>query len=107
MRSVRSNAALRLLCRFVATGEVLELWRYPVKSMAGEGLACTHVDPGGVVGDRAHALMYEHKGERTPLTARQAPGMLAWSATYPFTPDATLKPGTAPPPATIVAPDGH
>jgi uncharacterized protein len=90
----------------VATGVVLELWRYPVKSMAGEGLASTHVDPGGVVGDRAHALTHEHKGERTCLTAREAPGMLGWSAAYPFAPDATLRPG-APPAVTVIAPDGR
>src|SRR4051812_25911766 len=104
MRSARSNAAWRLLCASVSTGEVLELWRYPVKSMAGEPLASTHVDPGGVVGDRAHALIHEHKGERKPLTAREAPGMLAWSASYPFAPDAALRPGSVPP-ATVIGPD--
>jgi uncharacterized protein len=90
----------------VATGVVLELWRYPVKSMAGEGLAATHVDGGGVIGDRAHALMHDHKGERKPLTAREAPRMLAWTATYPFAPDGTLRPGTVPN-ATVIGPDGR
>ena len=88
----------------MSTGEVLELWRYPVKSMGGEALRSTRVDDGGVLGDRAHALMHEHKGQVRPLTARQAPQLLAWRAEYPFAPDAGLK--GDPPPALIVAPDG-
>jgi uncharacterized protein len=33
-------------------GRVLELWRYPVKSLAGERLAVVGIDARGVVGDR-------------------------------------------------------
>ncbi len=89
----------------MATGEVLQLWRHPVKSMRGEALKSTRVDEGGVLGDRAHALVHEHKGAVKPLTARQTPGMLAWSASYPFAPDAGLR--GEPPPATLSAPDGR
>jgi hypothetical protein len=89
----------------VATGEVLQLWRHPVKSMRGEALKSTRVDAGGVLGDRAHALVHEHKGAVKPLTARQAPGMLAWSASYPFVPDASLR--GDPPPATLISPGGR
>jgi len=90
----------------VAAGTVLELWRYPVKSMGGEPLKATHVDATGVIGDRAHALTHEHKGAVKPLTAREAPAILAWRAGYPFAPDSTLKPGEVPP-ATVTAPDGR
>lgn len=36
--------------------EITELWRYPIKSMAGERLTSVSVRPGGVVGDRRWAL---------------------------------------------------
>ncbi|WID98838.1 MOSC domain-containing protein [Bosea vestrisii] len=39
------------------TGEVAELWRYPVSSMAGEQLAKIHVQASGVAGDRIWGLL--------------------------------------------------
>jgi uncharacterized protein YcbX len=39
------------------TGEVADLWRYPVSSMAGERLARLHVEAGGVAGDRIWGLL--------------------------------------------------
>jgi uncharacterized protein YcbX len=40
------------------TGRVVELWRYPVKSMAGEAIAVARADPGrGIAGDRAFAVI--------------------------------------------------
>lgn len=38
-------------------GQVAELWRYPVSSMAGERLAQLDVEAGGVVGDRIWGLL--------------------------------------------------
>ncbi|MGX1788558.1 MOSC domain-containing protein [Bosea sp. NPDC055332] len=38
-------------------GEVAELWRYPVSSMAGEQLDQLDVDAGGVAGDRIWGLL--------------------------------------------------
>ena len=38
-------------------GQVVGLWRYPVKSMLGESLHEAEVGPAGVVGDRAFALI--------------------------------------------------
>lgn len=37
-------------------GHLKSLWRYPVKSMQGEGLEQTEVGPQGLMGDRAYAL---------------------------------------------------
>ena len=37
-------------------GHLKSLWRYPVKSMQGEGLERSDVGPQGLVGDRAYAL---------------------------------------------------
>ena len=37
--------------------KISTLWRYPVKSMMGEELNGTNISLGGVVGDRAYALI--------------------------------------------------
>lgn len=37
--------------------KISTLWRYPVKSMMGEELNGTHISLGGVIGDRAYALI--------------------------------------------------
>jgi uncharacterized protein YcbX len=90
----------------MAAGRVLELWRWPVKSMGGEPLHATRMDPRGVGGDRTHAVEVEHKGAWRPLTAREAPRLLAWRAAYPFAPGAALRPED-PPVATVTGPDGR
>jgi uncharacterized protein len=87
-------------------GTVLGLWRWPVKSMAGERVNAMRVDGRGAGGDRSHAVMHEHKGALKPLTAREAPRLLAWRAGYPFNLDAGLDPAS-PPFAVVTAPDGH
>jgi uncharacterized protein len=87
-------------------GTVAGLWRWPVKSMAGEGVDALRVDGRGAGGDRTHAVLHEHKGERRPLTAREAPRLLAWKASYPFNRDGGLDP-RRPPFAMVTAPDGH
>jgi uncharacterized protein YcbX len=87
-------------------GTVRELWRYPVKSMAGERVNALRVDGRGAGGDRTHAVTHEHKGERKPLTAREAPRLLAWTARYPFNIDGGVDPAR-PPFATVTAPDGR
>jgi uncharacterized protein YcbX len=90
----------------MAAGTVLELWRWPVKSMGGERVLAARMDERGLGGDRTHAVEYEHKGEWKPLTAREAPRLLAWRASYPFARGAGLRPED-PPAATVTAPDGH
>jgi len=85
---------------------VLQVCRWPVKSMAGETVRSMRVDPRGAGGDRSHAVLHEHKGEWKPLTAREAPRLLAWRASYPFAPDGGLDP-ERPPYAMVLAPDGE
>jgi MOSC domain-containing protein len=87
-------------------GTVRELWRYPVKSMAGERVNALRVDGRGAGGDRTHAVMHDHKGARKPLTAREAPRLLAWAARYPFNVDGGVDPAH-PPFAIVTAPDGR
>ena len=52
---------------------VAELWRYPVKSLAGEPLAVTEVSIGGILGDR---LVQVYNGRGRVLTARTEPRLL-------------------------------
>ena len=85
---------------------VAAMWRWPVKSMAGERVNAMRVDGRGVGGDRTHAVLYEHKGEWRRLTAREAPRLLAWQAVYPFNLDGGLDPAR-PPFAVVISPDGH
>jgi len=56
---------------------VKELWRYPVKSLAGERLQRARVTPNGIEGDR---VVHVRDGRRV-LTARTHPGLLGLSAT--------------------------
>lgn len=44
-------------------GEVQALWRFPVKSMLGEELDEVDVSDGGIVGDRAYALVDRETGK--------------------------------------------
>jgi uncharacterized protein YcbX len=74
--------------------------------MAGERVNALRMDGRGVGGDRTHAVLHEHKGERKPLTAREAPRLLAWRAAYPFNRDGSLDPAR-PPFAIVTAPAGH
>ena len=56
---------------------VLELWRYPVKSLQGERLAEAAIDALGIAGDRRWALFDQDTG--LGLTARRVPELL-WGA---------------------------
>lgn len=87
-------------------GTVAALWRWPVKSMAGERVDALRVDGRGAGGDRTHAVLYEHNGMRKPLTAREAPRLLAWQARYPFNINGGVDPAR-PPFAIVTAPDGR
>lgn len=83
------------------TGRVLSLHRWPVKSMGGQEVGLLHLDERGAAGDRLHALEDAVRGRR--LTAREAPRMLLWDASYP---DQDVAPDAVPP-ATLRAPDGR
>jgi uncharacterized protein len=59
----------------VATIE--RLWRYPVKSMAGQDLEQVEVEWQGLVGDRRWAFVFEDDHSRFPwVTGRRAPEMI-------------------------------
>ncbi len=61
--------------------EIAELWRYPVKSMAGERITRAEVTAGGLPLDRGIAA-FDRNGRRPghPLSARHFPGLLLFAA---------------------------
>jgi uncharacterized protein YcbX len=65
----------------VAAGRVVELWRHPVKSMAGERLGSAALAPGwGIPGDRGWAVRDEEAGEIRG--AKKIPRLLECAARY-------------------------
>ena len=82
-----------------AVGRVVEVWRYPVKSMGGEQLTGAHVGPRGILGDRGWALRDESAGEIRG--AKKLPALMRCKARYDAEPD-----GAQIPPATMTLPDG-
>jgi hypothetical protein len=84
----------------VLIGKVREIWRYPVKSMAGERLDGCDVRPGGIPGDRGWALRDDAIGEMRG--AKYLPKLMLCSARYREAPAAD---GEAPH-ADITLPDG-
>jgi len=55
-----------------------EIWRYPVKSMAGERLAAAELRTDGIAGDR---VVHAWEERDRLVTARSRPGLLAHRAT--------------------------
>lgn len=84
--------------------QVLELWRYPVKSMGGERLDGSLVTERGLVGDRAFALVDVESGKiASAKSPRRWPNLLDFHAAFvePPRPDGPL------PPVRITLPDGR
>ena len=63
-----------------SVGRVSQLWRYPVKSMAGEQLSTAQIDGYGVAGDRGWAVR-EVEADVT-RNAREMPTLLQFAASY-------------------------
>lgn len=82
-------------------GRVGQLWRYPVKSMAGEVLGTATIDGSGIVGDRNWAPRDEATAEIT--NCKVLPSLLMCAAHYADTP----RSGTAISHAVITLPDGR
>lgn len=61
-------------------GRVVALWRYPVKSMAGEVMASVEAGESGFVGDRAFGVVDVATGHL--LSAKRVPALLFAQATY-------------------------
>lgn len=61
-------------------GTIREIWRYPVKGMAGEKLDSAHFDENGITGDRRWALRDVARAEIQSCKAR--PALLQCRAIY-------------------------
>ncbi|BBK42353.1 molybdenum cofactor biosynthesis protein [Allostella vacuolata] len=81
-------------------GRIASVWRYPVKSMAGEALDEGYLTFAGVYGDRVHAFHNPAAGDRFPyLTARNQERMIAYRARF-------VDPAAAARPVNLAAAEG-
>jgi uncharacterized protein YcbX len=86
-------------------GTIQELWRHPVKSLAGESVASARVTKQGVLGDRCWAFVDAASGEIR--SAKQLPKLLEFRASFaPGAEPVPLAYGDAVAPVEIVGPDG-
>src|SRR5918994_4526264 len=51
------------MSRSEPVGTIRALWRFPVKSMLGEELEAVDLGEGGIVGDRAYAIVDKETGK--------------------------------------------
>ncbi|NOU92696.1 MOSC domain-containing protein [Paenibacillus sp. LMG 31456] len=87
----------------IPIGEIKNINRYPVKSLAGEGLETSRIETYGLYGDRSHAFIDETKeGWSSYMTARQIPDLLSYKAMF-------IGEGSAQefPKVNVVAPNGR
>lgn len=61
--------------------KVIEIWRYPVKSMAGEQISAAFIGKMGIPGDRAYAL----RQDGITRNAKKFPQLMSMRAYYPET----------------------
>jgi len=84
-------------------GSVVALWRYPVKSMMGEELNAAEVSKGGLLGDRAYALI-----DTANAKVASAKNPRKWPALFDFRAALADAPATSMtmPAVRITLPDG-
>lgn len=82
-------------------GTISAIWRYPVKSMAGEQIPATHVTERGLAGDRAYALV-DVETNRAAVVRTWGVQLLRYLGRFQAEPEA----GKAPPPVHVHALDG-
>jgi uncharacterized protein YcbX len=84
-------------------GTIVSLWRYPVKSMMGEELNAAEVTKGGLLGDRAYALIDSSDGKvASAKNPRKWPQLFDFRAALADAP----RTGVKAPPVRITLPDG-
>lgn len=87
----------------VSIGEVVSLWRYPIKSMMGEELNSSYIAKRGVLGDRAYALVDPETGMvASAKNPKKWPNLFSCRAAFVEPPT----PGKNLPPVRITLPDG-
>lgn len=88
----------------VEVGRIAEVWRYPVKSMAGQRVAAADVGELGLHADRTWAVRDLKKN--ATIGAKRLPGLLLCTARYAQSPPIDAGPGNAPE-VVIGFPDGQ
>jgi uncharacterized protein YcbX len=83
-------------------GVVDSIWRYPVKSMAGEEMTTASVTERGLLGGRAYALV-DKASNRVATVRSWAASLLNYQARFVSEPQS----GAPAPPVRITAPDGE
>lgn len=78
----------------IPVGRITAIWRYPVKSMAGERVPVAMVGERGVHADRMWAVRDVELN--TTTGAKRLPGLLLCTARYVQEPNADVGPGNAP-----------
>lgn len=97
-RATRANGGDEM-----ADGEVVSLWRYPVKSMMGEELNASDVTDRGLLGDRSLALVDKETAKVVSAkNPKKWPTMFDFRAVFTAPP----QPGSPPPPVRVTLPDG-
>ncbi|MFX3636929.1 MAG: MOSC domain-containing protein [Candidatus Pristimantibacillus sp.] len=90
----------------IPIGQMMDITRYPVKSMAGEKVSQTYIASYGIYGDRSHAFVDNTKvGWDRYITARQIPQMLGYKAKFAETIDERIEGNF--PAIEVVSPDGE
>src|SRR3989440_1932927 len=85
-------------------GAIRAVWRFPVKSMLGEELDAADLSEGGIVGDRAYAVVDRESGKvASAKHPKMWPNLLACRAAFVEQP----LPGEELPPARIELADGN
>jgi hypothetical protein len=87
----------------MSIGQVIALWRYPVKSLGGERVEQVDIGPRGVLGDRLWAVRDVERD--VTASARRIPALLTATARYVAPVTADAGPGNAPE-VEITFPDG-
>jgi hypothetical protein len=88
----------------MATGTLVSLHRYPVKSMMGEELNAARVTPRGVYGDRAYALCdSETRKIVSAKNPRKWPNLFSYRAAFV----SPLEMEPSPPAVRVTLPDGR
>ncbi|MGB0962231.1 MAG: MOSC domain-containing protein [Mycobacterium sp.] len=86
------------------SGSVVQLWRFPVKSMGGTPVGELRIDRRGVHADRLWAVRDVERS--ITASARRAPALLGCAARYAIDPGPDAGPGNAPE-VIITMPDGR
>lgn len=76
------------------SGSVIQLWRFPVKSMGGTIVDQLRIDRRGVHADRLWAV--RDLANNVTASARRAPALLSCSARYAAPPAPDAGPGNVP-----------